>query len=89
MNETIYNALKKFVRYWKTYINAWGMDTTRIQKLIAEGNEALKTSVTEEDTKNKELLERFISVCSRALNERLLFKKEIRQLLDEAKELGF
>ena len=60
-----------------------------MKKLITAGNEALSEPEAEEDAKARELLKKFINVCSRALNEKILFKKEIKQLLEEAKELGF
>lgn len=89
MNAKIETALKNFVRHWKTYVHAWGMDVTKMKKLITAGNEALSEPEAEEDAKTRELLKKFINVCSRALNEKILFKKEIKQLLEEAKELGF
>ena len=89
MNAKIETALKNFVRHWRTYVHAWGMDVTKMKKLITAGNEALSEPEAEEDAKTRELLKKFINVCSRALNEKILFKKEIKQLLEEAKELGF
>lgn len=89
MNAKIETALKKFTRHWRTYVHAWGMDVTKMKKLVDEGNEALKEPEAEEDAKARDLLVRFINVCSRALNEKVLFKKDIKQLLEEAKEIGF
>lgn len=89
MNAKIETALKNFVRHWRTYVHAWGMDATKMNKLINAGNEALSEPEAEEDAKARELLGKFIDVCSRALNAKILFKKDIKQLLEEAKELGF
>lgn len=89
MNPKIETALKNFVRHWRTYVHAWGMDVTKMKKLIDAGNDALSEPEAEEDAQARGLLGRFVDVCSRALNEKVLFKKEIKRLLEEAKELGF